>query len=1479
MKSTEKKHQGKAKPCSVHEECKSTHLTNYQVAWCVSEDNRKSSGIRYDPSRQTVSCQDLLTEMAVESQYHGILVDTFIRHIKAHADNKTCGMDHSWTQDLTACGGPLQPNTWIPLPAVVLFVHFVAYHHEFISYNDSGGRDWVWRYFTRAPGRDRTLIPFFERFQLKYSEQLLRYSQCIRHLGLVDSSPGLPPTGSMPPLILSWSQPDLTTVINAGLTKYVKHQEMPIKEIAALVATRLCDFDPSRPGVVLMPGPTGTGKTTAAMALVKVLYGEDVWKDEVKRDSVFLRVDLNDFVDRYSISRLIGADPGLATSDEQKGLLIDWIQQLEDSRVPDRPISGILLLDEIEKAGSTAMIITRLMGLFENGHIAGANNNRSYKAAKLIILCGTNAGSAELEACRDHPPQVPNSARDAVRNKIMKVCCGGSDASFARFERIAYFYGFSDLGKRAVMKATVHDRLARAAAVQGRGLFTFSDLADDHPLYERLDSQWQFERSNARSVRNFCGKFEQLAMRVAEKLTKLRSQSTPITTTAPDDQSKLPQCHLVCTNDELQVIDSNDECMSSLPLHMQPLHDAGHSDLHCKIFAWSSSASTPFTSMDPQVMQSLVNVPDNHQRTPLHYAASMCNPSAVRFLCEAGAEIDARDDEGYTPIMRAVESFRFQEDGTRTIRNFSSGERDRSLLCLRIMLDYFVKTLKSAPPILQPHQDGTSQDPKMSNLGPRVDQESDAASIAQDFTIQTLPPTSSQCVQLLAFRDNLPQSSRTALLLAFDVLYQQLSPIGMSSDAPDVVAAPQFDGANGGTQIPQDATNEEGMGMVTAFDLSESKVAWAREIVSFLLPLRYPRSEYDSWRRSQQAAKFPTIGDIGACADESFPTDVDAEGRTLAHRLFQLLHHDQDNGVAMGGLEKDRHQPFRFLRLSHQGEAASSVGDEQEDQCNFLIPLNVLEQCIHCLQCTKRIIGIWECLHAEQQTCLHVHVDCSRAMGRAIHEVARLPSSHNRAIIEVLRFYLDEKFQMLWSDPNFSAEHMQWMVNNTSPSDWGCCRIDSCKVGGVQTGLFCARLENWHSLRRNIFDWFVPARWHAWEESPSTSDLHPLSLLETIIKACITASKAPSSPLRCGDLGYALFPKDRPIVTFATLYTTLYETTEPRKWQTLSDDHEPSDRRRAWALLYKLLHLAHRYKRNRKHVDYWHTVLEKQKFVDCPLSKCNSGMIDLPSDSDGLSSDEEYAAAAAAIPAKEGSRAVAAAAAAPMAVLPMAATPTQPVSTAAAASDASGGGGTAAAAASSAPIQATQATTTISALPTRLNLKRKASGSITEGAPAPADGPSSASSRKIAPKVQKVCHCERKRWEDDSAQHNNHRAECEKIIAGAATVAADGTYTALLDLAMKRGWNPHVARFLFASQHVRISSPRRPSSRPPKPTFDTPDSVMKRLWSTHITELADSDAQAASSMLHEILRQAFCWTSQGGQKRWIGIGLHNPSAC
>jgi ATP-dependent Clp protease ATP-binding subunit ClpB len=178
------------------------------------------------------------------------------------------------------------------------------------------------------------------------------------------------------------------------LHKRVVGQDEAVDRVSeAILRSRAGIADPNKPiGVFLFLGPTGVGKTELAKALAQALFDDE-------RNMV--RIDMSEYMEKFSVSRLIGAPPGYVGY-EEGGQLTEAVRR--------KPYS-VVLLDEIEKAH--ADVFNVLLQVFDDGRITDSQG-RTVDFKNTIIIMTSNLGSPILLDAMDQKGAIPQQALDAV---------------------------------------------------------------------------------------------------------------------------------------------------------------------------------------------------------------------------------------------------------------------------------------------------------------------------------------------------------------------------------------------------------------------------------------------------------------------------------------------------------------------------------------------------------------------------------------------------------------------------------------------------------------------------------------------------------------------------------------------------------------------------------------------------------------------------------------------------------------------------------------------------------------------------------------------------------------------------------------------------------------------------------------------------------------------------------------------------------
>ena len=165
--------------------------------------------------------------------------------------------------------------------------------------------------------------------------------------------------------------------------------------------------DPKRPiGSFLFLGPTGVGKTELARSLAEAIFGDE---------SAMIRFDMSEYMEKHTVSRMLGAPPGYIGYDEG-GLLTDAVR---------RKPYAVILLDEIEKAHPD--IFNILLQVLDDGRLTDSQG-RTVDFKNTVIIMTSNAGAFKLQPQKtntmgfavNEDKQIKQNAKKIVMNEVKR---------------------------------------------------------------------------------------------------------------------------------------------------------------------------------------------------------------------------------------------------------------------------------------------------------------------------------------------------------------------------------------------------------------------------------------------------------------------------------------------------------------------------------------------------------------------------------------------------------------------------------------------------------------------------------------------------------------------------------------------------------------------------------------------------------------------------------------------------------------------------------------------------------------------------------------------------------------------------------------------------------------------------------------------------------------------------------------------------
>jgi ATP-dependent Clp protease ATP-binding subunit ClpC len=217
---------------------------------------------------------------------------------------------------------------------------------------------------------------------------------------IVSSWTGIPVTR------LTQSESEKLIKMEEYLKERVVGQDEVLNRIAKSVRRARAGIkDPKRPvGVFMFLGPTGVGKTETARALAEFLFGTE---------DALIRIDMSEYMEKFAVTRLIGAPPGYVGY-EEGGQLTEKVRR--------RPFS-VVLFDEIEKAHPDVFNI--LLQLFEDGRLTDSQG-RTVDFKNTIIIMTSNVGTHETIATRElglrseKKEEDPEKVYQKMKNRVME---------------------------------------------------------------------------------------------------------------------------------------------------------------------------------------------------------------------------------------------------------------------------------------------------------------------------------------------------------------------------------------------------------------------------------------------------------------------------------------------------------------------------------------------------------------------------------------------------------------------------------------------------------------------------------------------------------------------------------------------------------------------------------------------------------------------------------------------------------------------------------------------------------------------------------------------------------------------------------------------------------------------------------------------------------------------------------------------------
>jgi ATP-dependent Clp protease ATP-binding subunit ClpC len=308
------------------------------------------------------------------------------------------------------------------------------------------------------------------------------------------------------------------------LGKVIGQDEAVVKIVKSIQRSRIGLKDPNRPiGSFIFVGPTGVGKTYLAKMLAKEMFGST---------DALIRIDMSEYMEKFSVSRLIGAPPGYVGY-EEGGQLTE--------RVRRKPYS-IVLLDELEKAH--ADVFNLLLQVLDEGRLTDSLG-RQVDFRNTVIIMTSNAGTRQL---KDFGKGIGFSSSNPIEDKqfgqsvIMKALNKTFSPEF--LNRIDDIIMFDQLPKEAIFKIIDLELEGVFERTEKMGYkLQISDEAKNFIAEQGYDIQFG-ARPLKRSVQKY------VEDEVAEQLLNQTAQQGDILLIDYDSDNKKTICKTIKGNDE-----------------------------------------------------------------------------------------------------------------------------------------------------------------------------------------------------------------------------------------------------------------------------------------------------------------------------------------------------------------------------------------------------------------------------------------------------------------------------------------------------------------------------------------------------------------------------------------------------------------------------------------------------------------------------------------------------------------------------------------------------------------------------------------------------------------------------------------------------------------------------------------------------------------------------------------------------------------